>query len=234
VVLRIEHKDSLRNTKISLSIRQAGADPWTTIAEHLHVGDQVQGTITRLANFGAFVELIPGIEGLIHVSEMSWGKRINHPQDVVKAGDQVGVTILAIDETKRTISCTLKDVKNDPWNTIVEKFPVGAVVKGKVASQSKFGYFVDLDENFTGLLVFSNIAADRKGAIRVGSELEVTVDRIDLDNRRIGLSCGVAAERAHEEFAQAYMQEAAAKAKAKAAEKPESEFAEMLKKALKK
>jgi small subunit ribosomal protein S1 len=231
VVLKIDRKEPLRNTKISLSIKQVGADPWTTVSENFHVGDQVAGKITRLASFGAFVELTPGIEGLIHVSEMSWTKRVNHPQEVVNPGDQVNVTILSIDENKRTVSCSLKDVANDPWNKVSEMFSLGSLIKGTVASQSRFGYFVNLTPGITGLLVFANIAADKKGSIKVGDEIEVTIERLEIDTRRIGLSMGVSAQKADEEFARAFIQ---SEEKKKPVEKPVSDFGEALKKALKK
>jgi small subunit ribosomal protein S1 len=231
VILKIERKEPMRNSKISLSIKQVGVDPWTTVSQKFHTGDQVSGTITRLASFGAFVELTPGIEGLIHVSEMSWTKRINHPQEVVNPGDSVNVTILAIDENKRTVSCSLKDVANDPWNKASELFSIGAVIKGTVVSQSRFGYFVTVAEGITGLLVFANISADKKGSIKVGGEVDVTIEKIDLDNRRIALSMGVSAQKADEEFARAFIQE---ESKKKPVEKPVSDFGEALKRALKK
>jgi small subunit ribosomal protein S1 len=191
VVLKVERKEPLRSSKISLSIRQSLDDPWKKVAQTVGVGQALGGKVTRLADFGAFVEVLPGVEGLVHVSEMAWGKRINHPSEVVKAGQAVKVTVLSIDEKKRSISLTLKDLADDPWNGAEKKFAVGTEVPGTVAKRAKFGYFIDLAEGVTGLLVFSRMAADKKDSIKPGDTVTVTVDSIDLDERRIGLSMGV-------------------------------------------
>jgi small subunit ribosomal protein S1 len=195
IILGVERKEPLRQSKISLSIKQIYANPWTTVESTFAPGQSVQGKITRLANFGAFVQLIPGIEGLIHISEMSWEKRIRHPGDVVAEGQAVTVTILKIDAAKREISCSLKDAGSDPWNDIEERFSAGSTVQGTVEQNTKFGFFINLAEGITGLLPFSNIASDKKESIKVGSSLEVTVENLDAERRRISLSCGVAEQR---------------------------------------
>jgi len=191
VVVKVERKEPLRNSKISLSIKQALEDPWKKVLASVSIGQVIDGKVTRLADFGAFVEVLPGVEGLVHVSEMSWGKRIHHPSEVVKAGQAVKVTVLSIDENKRSISLTLKDVADDPWSGVGEKFAVGTDVSGTVARKAKFGYFIDLAEGVTGLLVFSRMAADKKESLKAGDKVTVSVDSIDLDARRIGLSMGV-------------------------------------------
>jgi small subunit ribosomal protein S1 len=195
VVLGVEKKEPLRNSKISLSIKQVTDNPWATVSEKFKAGDVVDGKITRLAHFGAFVQLIPGVEGLIHISEMSWGKKVRHPSDVVAEGQMVKVTILGVDENKKEISCSLKDMDADPWKDVGEKFPVGAVVTGTVAQASKFGYFIDLTDSITGLLPFGNIAADKKDGIVVGAPLEVAVEGLDVERRRISLSLGKVEDR---------------------------------------
>ncbi len=195
VVLGIERREPLRQSKISLSIKQIYANPWTTVATVFAPGQTVQGKITRLANFGAFVQLIPGVEGLIHISEMSWEKRIRHPGDVVAEGQEVMVTILRVDQDKREISCSLKDAANDPWNGIEERFAAGSAVQGTVEQNTKFGFFVNLAEGITGLLPFGNIAQEKKESIKVGAPLDVTVESVDPERRRISLSCGKADER---------------------------------------
>jgi small subunit ribosomal protein S1 len=229
IVLRVEKKEPLRNSKISLSIRQVTDNPWTHISETFQIGQLAQGTITRLENFGAFVQLIPGIEGLIHVSEMRWGERVKHPSDVVKIGDAVKVTIKGIDTAKRSISCTLKDITDDPWNGIGEHFPVGTQVSGTVASKVKFGFFIDLAPGVTGLLALPNIAADKKATIKVGDTLLVDVRSLDIETRKISLSFGIEEVVKSEAETRKYLE----KQKVEQA-KPSSEFGEMLKSALKK
>jgi len=191
VVLKAERKDTLRNSKISLSIKQALDDPWKKVAEKVTVGETLSGKVTRLADFGAFVEVIPGVEGLVHVSEMAWGRRVHHPSEIVAPGQDVRVTVLGIDHNKKSISLTLKDVANDPWNGIEEKLAVGADVGGTVARKAKFGYFIDLFEGVTGLLVFSRMAADKKDSLKPGDSVIVQVESIDTEARRVALSMGV-------------------------------------------
>jgi small subunit ribosomal protein S1 len=197
VVLGIEKKEPLRQSRISLSLKQVLANPWTTVAATFSVGQSVEGKITRLANFGAFVQLIPGVEGLIHVSEMSWEKKVRHPGDVVSDGQAVTVTILSIDEAKHEIGCSLKDLALDPWNNLESRFAPGMTVRGMVAQNTKFGYFVDLAPGITGLLPFGSIALDKKESIKVGGPLDVTVESIDSPRRRISLSLGKSEEKAH-------------------------------------
>jgi small subunit ribosomal protein S1 len=205
VVLKVEKKQPLRNSKISLSIKQVLDDPWSTVHDQFKAGQAVQGKVTRITSFGAFIELCPGIEGLAHVSEMSWVKRVNHPSEVVNIGDLVNVTIIIIDDKKKTISLSLKDVANDPWKDIGEKFRVGSEYDGKIARKSKFGYFVDLAEGITGLLVFSNIKSDLKDKIEEGQTLKVLVESIDEESRRISLSHGVKEARDNEAETAAYI-----------------------------
>lgn len=205
VVLKVEKKQPLRNSKISLSIKQVLNDPWSTVHEVIKLGQSVQGKVTRITNFGAFVELTPGIEGLVHVSEMSWVKRVHHPSDVVNIGDLVNVTVLLIDDKKKTVSLSLKDVANDPWKDIGEKFRVGCEYDGTIARKSKFGYFVDLAEGITGLLVFSNIKSDVKDKLTEGQSIKVLVESVDSESRRISLSHGVKEARDHETEAAEYI-----------------------------
>jgi small subunit ribosomal protein S1 len=231
VIVGIEQKEPLRLSKISLSLKQVGANPWTEVSALFQPGQSVEGKITRCANFGAFVQLSPGIEGLIHISEMSWGKRVRHPSDVVAEGQAVRVTILSIDEKKREISCSLKDLDADPWKNIGQKMPVGSTVSGTVAQHSRFGYFVDLAEGVTGLLPFANVAADKKETIKVGSSLDTVIETVDNEKRRISLSYGTIEVKQQASEVQEYLN-----TQAKPLEKtlPQSEFAEALKMALRK
>jgi len=220
VVLKAERKDTLRNSKISLSIKQALEDPWKKVADGVTIGETIGGKVTRLADFGAFVEVIPGVEGLVHVSEMAWGRRVHHPSEIVSVGQDVRVTVLGIDHNKKSISLTLKDVASDPWNGIEEKLAVGADVTGTVARKAKFGYFIDLFEGVTGLLVFSRMAADKKDSIKPGDKVTVQVESIDTEARRVALSMGVSDDNKVTEETKQYLKKQDAKPEKEAASAP--------------
>jgi small subunit ribosomal protein S1 len=191
IVLGVEKKSPLRNSKISLSIKQTSDNPWKSVSTRFSPGQSVAGKVTKLMPFGAFVEIAPGIEGLVHVSEMSWVKRVHHPSDVVAAGQQVQVNILSIDEAKKTVSLSLKDVSSDPWRDAQARFAVGADVTGNVVKKVKFGYFVDLAEGVTALLPLGNIAADKKDVVKEGAPVTARVESVDPQARRISLSLGL-------------------------------------------
>jgi len=234
VVLKVERKESLRNSKISLSIKQSLEDPWTKVAQAFKPGDAVEGKVTRLADFGAFVEVLPGVEGLVHVSEMAWGRRVHHPSEIVKPGQAVKVTVLGIDLNKRSVSLTLKDVSDDPWKGIEEKLAVGTDVAGTVARKAKFGYFIDLFEGVTGLLVFSRMTADKKDSLKPGDAVTVQVESIDTDSRRVALSMGVADNTKETEETKQYLKKQDARPEKKAdSGSSQSEFAAALAQALK-
>jgi len=205
VVLKIERKKPLKNTKISLSIRQAQEDPWSRAAETFPVGSRIEGKVTRLAPFGAFVELNDSVEGLVHISEMSWGKKVKHPSDVVKEGDTVTVAVLRVDEEKRTVSLSLKDVQGNPWEQIGTTFPVGSTVTGTVASQTKYGFFIDLTDSITGLLPPANIAPDKKDVPKVGEKIAVTVASVDPEKQRISLALGMEEVQSDNAFVKDYL-----------------------------
>ncbi|MBD3319519.1 MAG: S1 RNA-binding domain-containing protein [Chitinivibrionales bacterium] len=230
VVLGVEKKKSIQDTKISLSIKQVYGDPWETVNEKFTVGSQGHGEVTRLTDFGAFVKLVPGVEGLVHVSEMSWSTRVRHPKDIVHQGQQVKVTVLGIDQEKKTISLSLKDVDSDPWKNIADRFPEKSMAKGTVANKTKYGYFVDLAEGITGLLVNSNISSDKKDSINVGDELEVRIESVDPEKRRIALSYGI--EQAHENTEEVEQFLEKQESKSTASRQPSSEFGEALQAAL--
>jgi len=212
-------------------MKQVTDNPWNTVTENFKVGDVVDGKITRLAQFGAFVQLCPGVEGLIHISEMSWGKKVRHPSDIVSEGQQVKVTILSVDDVKKEVSCSLKDMGDDPWKDIVEKFPVGAMITGTVAQASKFGYFIDLTDSITGLLPFGNIAADKKDGIAVGNTLEVGIEGLDIERRRISLSLGKVEDRRNAGEVKEYLK---AQQQAQVASSSDSAFGDVLRKAMEK
>jgi small subunit ribosomal protein S1 len=179
--------------KISLGLKQLQAEPWETVPGRLVAGQRITGTVTRLTDFGAFVEIEPGLEGLIHISEMSWGKKVNHPSDILKAGDTVDTIILGIKPEERRISLGLKQTLADPWADIQLKFPVGSQIEGPVTKLMNFGAFVELADGIEGLVHVSEISADKRVAhpsdeLRVGQKVKAQILAIDTDKHQIKLS----------------------------------------------
>ena len=148
--------------KISLGLKQLEPEPWAKVPEKYAVGQRITGTVTRLTDFGAFVEIEPGVEGLIHISEMAWNKKVRHPSDLLKQGDRVDAVILGIKLEEKRISLGLKQTLADPWAEISQKFPVGSQVEGPVTKLMKFGAFVEIAEGIEGLVHISEIVADRR------------------------------------------------------------------------
>ncbi|MEZ4527848.1 MAG: 30S ribosomal protein S1 [Desulfobacterales bacterium] len=178
--------------KISLSLKQAMGDPWDTAEQTFRVGERVQGKVTRVAGFGAFVEIAPGIEGLVHVSEMSYTRRVNRPEDVVQPGQTVEVMIREIDLQKKRISLSIRDAQGDPWIGIRDRYKVGQQAKGIMEKKEKFGYFVTLEPGITGLLPKSKISDSAKAGeidhLRPGDPITVTISEIQPEVRKITLS----------------------------------------------
>ena len=186
-------------TRISLSRKQAEGDPWQDAPARLEVGSVVQGKVRRLAPFGAFVEVLPGIEGLVHISEMSWAKRVNKPEDVVSVGDEVSVKIKDVNPETRRVSLSLRDAEGDPWQDAEQRFPVGATVTGTVESRSQYGLFVCLAPGITGLLpagVIKNSKKPELAKLDKGDSVELVVQNIDSGARRISLTYEGAETRA--------------------------------------
>ena len=181
------------NKRISLGMKQLQPEPWDTAPDRYSVGQRITGTVTRLMDFGAFVELEPGIEGLIHVSEMSWVKKVHKPSDILKQGDTVEAVILAISPAERRISLGLKQALGDPWVEVPLKFSVGSAIEGPVVRLTKFGAFVQLAEGVEGLVHISEISADKRinhpeDVLRVGQIVKAQVLGIDTEKRQIKLS----------------------------------------------
>jgi small subunit ribosomal protein S1 len=179
--------------KISLGLKQLQAEPWETAPDRLVAGQRISGTVTRLADFGAFVEIEPGVEGLIHISEMSYGKKLRHPSDILKQGDQVDAVILGIKPEERRISLGLKQTLTDPWAEVQKKFPVGSQIEGPVTKLMNFGAFVQLEEGIEGLVHISEITAERRlnhpsDMLRAGQVVKAQVLAIDAEKRQIKLS----------------------------------------------
>ena len=179
--------------KLSLGLKQLQAEPWESVPGRLKEGDRVKGTVTRLADFGAFVEIEPGVEGLIHVSEMAWGRKVNHPSEVLKAGQSVEALILGIKPEERRISLGLKQTLADPWAEIPRTYPVGSAIEGPVTRLLNFGAFVQVAEGVEGLVHVSEIAADKRvnhpsDELRVGQVVRAAVLAVDQERRQIKLS----------------------------------------------
>jgi len=178
--------------RISLGMKQLQPHPWELANEKYKVGDRVKGAVTRVADFGAFVELEKGIEGLIHLSEMSWSKKVRKPSDVVNPGDQVDVVVLGVNTADRRIALGLKQALGDPWADVPQKYPVGSVVEGTVTSLTKFGAFVQLAEGLEGMIHVGDISPDKRidhpqDVLKVGQTVKAQVLEADAAKRRLRL-----------------------------------------------
>lgn len=185
-------KVDVAKKRISLGLKQLLPHPWDLVAEKYKVGERVHGSVTRVTDFGAFVELEKGVEGLIHLSEMSWSKKARRPADVVKPGEQVEVVILGVNQADRRIALGLKQALGDPWADAAQKYPVGSVVEAPVAKIEKFGAFVQIAEGVDGMIHVGDIAADKRinhpqEAIKVGQVVKAQVLEIDPEKRRMRL-----------------------------------------------
>ena len=178
--------------RIALGLKQLTAQPWEALDANLKEGDRIKGKVVVLTDYGAFIEIIPGVEGLIHVSEMSWSQHLRSPQDFLKVGDEVETVILSIDRDEHKMSLGLKQLSDDPWGAILAKYPVGSKHKAKVRNFTNFGVFVELEEGVDGLIHISDLSWNKKikhpaEFTKIGEELDVVVLEVDVDNRRLSL-----------------------------------------------
>jgi small subunit ribosomal protein S1 len=178
--------------RISVGMKQLEPDPWDSVTTKYKPGERVHGVVTRILDFGAFVELEPGIEGLIHVSEMSWAKKVRTPSDVVKPGDTVEAVILGVSPAERRISLGLKQALGDPWADAGQKFAVGSVVEGPVSSITKFGAFVQVSEGIEGMIHISDMSAEKRlnhpqDMLKLGQTIKAQVLELDVEKRRLKL-----------------------------------------------
>jgi small subunit ribosomal protein S1 len=178
--------------RISLGLKQLQPHPWDLVAEKYKVGERIQGTVTRVTDFGAFVELEKGIEGLVHLSEMSWSKKVRKPSDVVNPGDSVDVVVLGVNAPDRRISLGLKQALGDPWADAAQKFPVGSVVEGPVTSIQKFGAFVQVAEGVEGMVHVGDVSAEKRinhpqDVLHAGQVVKAQVLELDIEKRRLRL-----------------------------------------------
>ncbi|MDY5596200.1 MAG: 30S ribosomal protein S1 [Kiritimatiellia bacterium] len=187
-ILEINAKEQ----KISLGLKQCMSNPWDTVKERYPVGTRVKGKVRNFTTYGAFVELEEGIDGMIHVSDMSWTRKINHPSECLEKGKEVEAIVLEVNPQEQRISLGLKQASQDPWSEIASKYKVGQLVKGKVSKIASFGAFIELEDGVDGLVHISQISDDRvekvKDVLQVGQEVEARVVKVDRNERRIGLS----------------------------------------------
>lgn len=178
--------------KISLGIKQLQPNPWELLADKYPVGSRINGKVRNLTDFGAFVEIEEGIDGLIHVSDLSWAKRVMNPADILKEGDEVEAVVLSIDPEKQRVSLGLKQIEPDPWIQVPEKYAIGTIVRGKIVNITSFGAFAKLEEGVEGLIHISELderhVDNPEEIVSVGEELELKVISLDTEERRIGLS----------------------------------------------
>jgi small subunit ribosomal protein S1 len=178
--------------KISLGIRQLETNPWDTAEQKYSVGTKVKGKVRNLTSYGAFVELEEGLDGMVHVSDISWTRKINHPSEVFKKGDEVEAVVIEVDKPNQRIALGIKQLSQDPWEIIDQFYKVGDLVSGKVTKLASFGAFVGLQNDIDGLVHISQISEERvdkiKNVLKVGQDVNARVIKIDKGDRRIGLS----------------------------------------------
>ena len=188
VVLGIQKDDQ----KISLGVRQLDPNPWDMVQHNYRVGARVRGKVRNITSYGAFIELEEGIDGMVHVSDMSWTRKVNHPSEVLKKGDEIEAIVLDVDPSQQRISLGMKQLATDPWESIQDHFKIGDVVTGKVSKITNYGAFVELKENVDGLVHISQISEEHvekvKDHLKPGQDVTARVIKIDRDERRIGLS----------------------------------------------
>ncbi|MCC5829147.1 MAG: 30S ribosomal protein S1 [Phycisphaeraceae bacterium] len=189
VVLEVD-KDK---QEISLGVKQTEVNPWDLVAQKYPPGTVVEGKVRNLTNYGAFIEIEPGIDGLLHVSDLSWTRKLTHPNEMLKKGDQLKCVVLEVDQDKQRVSLGLRQMSEDPWlEAIPTHYQPGMIVRGKVTKITNFGVFVELEEDLEGLLHISELADHKvenpQDVVKAGEELEVKILRVDLDDRKIGLS----------------------------------------------
>ena len=201
-VLRIEPGKRENEKKIALSVKQMTGDPWDTVADTIRSGDRLKGKVTRCMGFGVFVEIAPGIEGLVHISEMSYVKRVLNPEDEVQPGEEVWVVVKEMDAANRRISLSIRDAEGDPWADIHDKYTIGQSIEGSFEQKAKFGYFVVLEPGVTGLIPKSKIgnasAAAAVDKLKQGDPVTVIIEEIQPETRRISL--GIAGARGEDDW----------------------------------
>ncbi len=185
--------------RISLGLKQLQEHPWKDVAAKYPVGTRVQGKVVSITNYGAFVELEPGIEGLVHISEMSWTRNVRHPSKIVSIGETIEAVVLKVDESEEKISLGMKQTEQDPWMALPQKYPVGTRLKGKVRNLTSFGAFVEIEPGIDGLIHISDMSWTKRvqhpsEVVKKGDEVEVLILNVDAENKRISLGLKQAQE----------------------------------------
>jgi small subunit ribosomal protein S1 len=191
--------------RVSLGFKQLLPDPWESVAERFPTGQRMEGKIASVTDYGAFIELEPGVEGLVHVSEMTWSKRMKHPSKLVQPGETVEVEVLGVDPKNRRISLGMKQTQPNPWETLPERFHIGDRVRGRVRNLTDFGAFVEVEDGVDGLVHVSDISWNKRikhpgEVLKKGQEIEAVITNIDIDNRRLSLSIKDTEPSAWEKF----------------------------------
>ena len=191
--------------RVSLGFKQLLPDPWESVAERFPTGQRMQGKIASVTDYGAFIELEPGVEGLVHVSEMTWSKRMKHPSKLVNVGETVDVEVLGVDTKARRISLGMKQTQPNPWETLRERYHIGDRVRGRVRNLTDFGAFVEVEDGVDGLVHVSDISWNKRikhpgEVLKKGQEIEAVITNIDIDNRRLSLSIKDTEPSAWEKF----------------------------------
>jgi small subunit ribosomal protein S1 len=197
------------NRRISLGLKQTEPNPWQALAERHPVGTRVKGKVKSITDFGVFVEIEPGIDGLVHISDLSWTKKIRHPSEVAKKGEEIEAMVLGIDVENERVSLGVKQLTPDPWDTIGERYPLNSRVTGTVSSVADFGVFVELEEGMEGLVHISQLSSERvdkpSSLFKVGDRVETLVVQLEPKERRIGLSIKALKQHEEREEMQAYL-----------------------------
>ncbi|HLM59563.1 MAG TPA: 30S ribosomal protein S1 [Pyrinomonadaceae bacterium] len=197
--------------KVALGYKQLIPDPWSTVMEIYPINAKIKGRVSSVTDYGAFIELEPGVEGLVHVSEMSWSKRSQSPKKIVRSGDEVEVQVLGIDTDDRRISLGMKQLQANPWQTVHERYRIGQTVRGKVRNLTDFGAFIEIEDGIDGLVHISDISHSKKikhpkDVLKRDQEVEAIVRSIDTDNRRMSLSIKELTPSAWDQFVSAHRQ----------------------------
>jgi small subunit ribosomal protein S1 len=197
------------NRRISLGLKQIEPNPWQALAQRHPVGSTISGKVKSITDFGVFVEIEPGIDGLAHISDLSWTKKVRHPSEIYKKGDEVQAVVLGIEVEHERVSLGIKQLAPDPWESVAERYPLNTLIKGKVSSVADFGVFVEIEEGIEGLIHISQLSNERvdkpSSLFKVGDQLEALVVQVDTRERRIGLSIKALNQHMEREEMQAYL-----------------------------
>ncbi len=197
------------NRRISLGLKQTEPNPWEELAQRHPTGSHIKGKVKSITDFGIFVEIEPGIDGLVHISDLSWTKKIRHPSEVYKKGDEVEAVVLGIEIEQERVSLGVKQLTADPWHSVAQRYPLNTKVRGRISSVADFGVFVELEEGIEGLIHISQLSSDRvdkpSSLFKAGDEVEALVVQVDTRERRIGLSIRALKQHEEREEMQAYL-----------------------------